>query len=90
MKYPDLFKSRYPDLKGKAWIKAIDPEDRKVFVDIGLQEMDHGRKGGLALVKKHGRKHMKKNAKIGAVATNILREWRKQVQEYYDELSASQ
>lgn len=71
MKYPGLF-SRYPERKGKAWIKAIDPEDRKVFASIGLQESDYGKK---------------KNAHYGAIATNILKQWRKQVRDYHYENS---
>lgn len=44
--YPKLFKSRYT-LKGKDWIKKIDPEDLKAFVQIGFKHSDYGRKGGI-------------------------------------------
>lgn len=84
MKYPGLFRSRYPVLRGKDWIKALEPDDLKAFVEIGLQETDHGRKGGLALVRKYGREHMQKIARVGAIATNGLKEWRRKVQEYHD------
>lgn len=47
MIYPNLFKSRYPELKGSDWIKRIDPEDQKVFNQIGFKHSDFGRKGGL-------------------------------------------
>ena len=43
--YPNLFKSRYT-LKGRDWIKKIDPEDLKAFVQIGFKHSDYGRKGG--------------------------------------------
>ena len=47
MIYPNLFKSRYPILKGSDWIKTISPEDRLAFVQIGFKHSDFGRKGGL-------------------------------------------
>lgn len=47
MIYPNLFKSRYTTLKGKDWIKTIEPEDKRVFVEIGFKHSDYGRKGGL-------------------------------------------
>lgn len=81
MTYPDLFKSRYPSLQGKAWIQGIHPEDRKVFSDIGLLHADHGRQGGKALVKRRGREHMQKIARIGAIMSNIRQEWARKVQE---------
>lgn len=80
MKYPDLFKSRYPKLQGRDWVKHIDPEDRRVFVELGLSETNFGKSGGQVTVKKHGRKHMKHIGRIGAIVTNIRREWNQAVE----------
>jgi hypothetical protein len=44
--YKNIFKSRYPELKGKDWIKRIGEEDRKVFIHIGFVHSDYGRLGG--------------------------------------------
>lgn len=44
--YPNLFKSRYPLLKGKDWIRTIEPDDRKVFVELGMKHSEYGRLGG--------------------------------------------
>lgn len=63
MKYPNLFQSYYP-LKGKDWIRSIPQDDRRVFVDIGMQANDHGRLGGLAVLQKYGREHFARLAKI--------------------------
>lgn len=75
MQYPNLFKSRYPVLEGKDWIRTVDEDDRKAFIEIGLQAMDYGSKGGRATVKKHGKKHMKKIARIGGIASSSIKEW---------------
>jgi hypothetical protein len=48
--YPNLFKSRYPILKGSDWITNLPPEDRKVFSEIGRASMAHGHMGGAANV----------------------------------------
>lgn len=48
MIYPNLFKSRYPFLKGRDWILTIDPDDLRAFVEIGMKHHDFGRKGGKA------------------------------------------
>jgi len=80
MKYPNLFKARYTSLQGKDWINSIDPEDKQAFIQLGLQEADYGRSGGNALVKKYGRKHMKNIARIGAIVTNIRKEWARAVE----------
>ena len=45
--HPNLFKNRYPELQGSDWIKRIDPEDKKVFVSLGMSHNGYGRKGGL-------------------------------------------
>lgn len=79
MTYPGLF-SRYT-LKGKDWLRRIEPEDRAVFVDIGLQEAEHGSLGGKALVKKRGKAHMKSIGRIGAIASNSIKAWNKALQE---------
>jgi len=47
MLYPDLFKKFQPR-QGKAWVRDLPAEDRRVFVEIGLQAADHGRLGGIA------------------------------------------
>lgn len=49
--YSNIFKNRYSELKGKDWIKRIDPEDQKAFYHIGFVESDFGRKGGKARAK---------------------------------------
>lgn len=81
MTYPDLFLSRYSELKGRDWIRRVEPDDRAAFVDIGLQENNHGKMGGDALVKKHGKDHMKNIGRIGAIVTNSWKFWNKAMQE---------
>ena len=44
--HPNLFKNRYPKLKGRDWIKKIDPEDKQVFISIGMTHNQHGKLGG--------------------------------------------
>jgi hypothetical protein len=78
---PNLFKARYPILRGKDWVRRIEPEDLRVFVDIGLKANDHGKQGGRALVEKHGKEHMRKIARIGAIAANSIKAWNKAVRE---------
>lgn len=51
MLYPILFKNKYPKLSGKDWVRHIDPEDRQVFIQIGMAAWDYGRVGGLARAK---------------------------------------
>jgi hypothetical protein len=43
--YSGLFKSRY-QLKGHDWVKKLTPEDKQVFIQIGLAATEYGRKGG--------------------------------------------
>ena len=38
MTYPNLFKNRYPGLKGQNWLSDIPKEDRKAFSQLGLSE----------------------------------------------------
>jgi hypothetical protein len=45
--YSGLFQ-RYQPLQGRDWVKNLPDEDRRVFVDIGLQAADHGKLGGVA------------------------------------------
>lgn len=52
MLYPNLFKSRYPSLRGKDWIKTIDLEDLKAFIQIGMKHGGYGVKGGRARASK--------------------------------------
>jgi len=47
MLYPNLFKNFEPR-QGKAWVRNLPAEERRVFVEIGLQAADHGRMGGVA------------------------------------------
>ena len=51
MFYPNLFKNRYSSLKGKDWIKRISPEDKRVFIELGLKHVQYGRLGGIARAK---------------------------------------
>ncbi len=46
--YPDLFKTSYPVLQGKDWLRRVNPEDRAAFSSIGREFHDHGRMGGEA------------------------------------------
>lgn len=49
MNYPGIFKGKYGDqLRGKTWLKAIDPQDAQVFVQIGHEAGQHGKIGGQA------------------------------------------
>lgn len=77
--YPNLFKSRYPVLHGKDWINTIDADDRQAFIELGLQATDYGRSGGNAVVKKYGKKYMKRIARIGGIMANIRKEWNQAV-----------
>ena len=80
MKYPNLFKSKY-QLSGSDWIRTVEPEDRRVFVEIGLQEGNHGQKGGRALYMQRGREHLSEIGRRGAVMTNIRKWWGRMVKE---------
>jgi hypothetical protein len=42
-----LFKARY-SLRGRDWIRRIDPDDQRVLIEIGLRHADFGRMGGQA------------------------------------------
>lgn len=79
MIYPNLFKARYPVLKGKDWVRTIAPEDRKVFVSIGMEANLHGVIGGRKLVQIRGREYMSKIGRIGAIVANSKRAWKKAV-----------
>ena len=46
--HPGLFKNRYPALRGRDWIRHVEADDCRAFVQIGLEYADHGRKGGRA------------------------------------------
>ena len=80
VKYPNLFKARY-QLSGSDWIRTVSPEDRRVFVEIGLQEGDHGQKGGRALYMQRGREYLSEIGRRGAVMTNIRKWWDRMVKE---------
>lgn len=48
-----IFKRKYGEgLKGHDWIKAIEPEDRALLIEIGMRAMDWGRMGGAARASK--------------------------------------
>lgn len=72
-----VFKARYPVLKGKDWVRTIDPEDRRVFVSIGAEAHLHGVIGGQALAQRRGREYMSKIGRIGAIVTNSWKQWNK-------------
>lgn len=80
MTYPDLFKSRY-DLRGKDWLRRIDPADRKAFVEIGHRESDWGRLGGQALYQQRGSSYMSKIGYRGAIVTNIQKAFKAAVKD---------
>jgi hypothetical protein len=46
--FKGVFKSRYPILIGKDWIKNLEIEDLQVFIRMGLAATDYGKKGGQA------------------------------------------
>lgn len=71
MNYPNLFKSRYPSLRGSDWIKQVEDEDRKAFAQIGFAASDYGRKGGKKVVQKYGREYMSRIGARGALVTNV-------------------
>ena len=77
--FPNLFKSKYPVLEGKDWVRRIEAEDLAVFVDIGLKANDHGRLGGQAVAE--DREHMSRIGRVGAIATNSIKAWNKAVKE---------
>lgn len=79
-RYSGIFKSRYA-LKGRDWVRKISKEDLAVFVDMGLKAHNHGKMGGDAVVKKHGKDHMKSIGRIGAIVTNSWKFWNKAIQE---------
>lgn len=81
MTYPGLFSSYDLSGKGRAWIKSISPEDRAVFVQIGLEETGHGQKGGRAIYMQKGREYMSNLGRIGAIATNSKKLWNRLMQE---------
>ena len=66
------FKAKYPNLYGRDWLRLVDVEDQRVFIEFGLKCGDHGRLGGKARAK-HGKRNEKgryikmedKNGKIG-------------------------
>lgn len=85
MTYPNLFQ-HYRPLKGRDWLRNIQPEDLQAFVMIGFRESDYGRKGGHALIQKYGRARMSEIGRRGALVTN-LRKWiQKRIQEEMETL----
>lgn len=45
--YPGLFAGRY-DLRGRDWVRRLEPDDLQVFIELGMSYNLHGRLGGLA------------------------------------------
>lgn len=87
MMYQGLFKSRYPSLHGKDWIRNISTEDLQVFIDIGQSASDHGRLGGKSLVKKRGKKYMKEIARRGALVTNMKKYFARAILEEQEKIN---
>jgi hypothetical protein len=81
MTYPGLFQGYELKGRGKGWIKTVQPEDRAVFVNIGLQESGHGQLGGRAVYTKRGRDYMASIGRIGAIKTNSIKAWNKALRE---------
>jgi len=50
MTYPNLFKNRYRKLVGTDWLCRVDPDDKKAFARIGMENHEYGRQGGRARV----------------------------------------
>lgn len=50
--YSNIFKNRYPELRGKNWLQSVSVEDKKAFINIGFMASDCGRKGGKARAEK--------------------------------------
>ena len=61
MIYPSLFKNKYPVLKGKDWIKHVEPDDLKVFVAIGMQHHDYGKARSATAQRDHRGRFAKSN-----------------------------
>ncbi len=74
MKYPNLFKDRYPELKGSDWLNFVSEEDRKAFIELGFSHSDFGRLGGKALVEQRGVGYMREIGRRGALVRNMKRE----------------
>lgn len=65
--HPGLFKNRYPELRGRDWIRTIEAEDLQAFVGIGNEHNDHGHQGGIAraqAAQRDERGRFKKDAEI--------------------------
>lgn len=68
-----IFTAKYQDLTGKDWVRRIEAEDRAVFVDLGLQALDHGKMGGearSAQARRDGRGRFARNCDGGNVRTD--------------------
>jgi hypothetical protein len=46
--FTGLFKSRYPTKGRRDWVRLLSPEDRQVFVRMGMEAWEYGRLGGQA------------------------------------------
>lgn len=87
MKFPNLFKSRYPKstLTGQDWIRNVDEEDRQAFARIGMEAHNYGRQGGRAIVKQRGKEYMREIGSRGAKTTNELHAFNRAMEELDNE-----
>jgi len=46
--YPELFKRRYPQRRGRDWLRYVEADDRRAFSLIGIahRKAGYGKKGG--------------------------------------------
>ncbi|MEI6415742.1 MAG: hypothetical protein WCP34_15990 [Pseudomonadota bacterium] len=64
LSYPNLFKEFEPR-HGKDWVKNLPEQDKRVFIEIGLQAAEHGHLGGIARAKTARRDHKGRFTKAG-------------------------
>lgn len=69
--YTGIFKAKYTTLQGRAWVRSLDPEDLRVFIEMGFKAWDYGRKGGLA----HSREHLRSIGRIDGIVSSSKRLW---------------
>jgi hypothetical protein len=52
--YARLFQNRYPALKGRDWLRHVDPDDRKAFSLVGIahRKAGYGKQGGKTNIQK--------------------------------------
>lgn len=79
--YTGIFKARYT-LKGRGWIKALQPEDLQFFINMGMQAWDYGRMGGQA----HSREHLQSIGRIGGIVSASKRLWNRLMLDEMDKI----